>query len=104
RPHQPPIVPFETIIAPAGALSATADDMGRFLRMLMNGGELDGVRILSKARLDEMMAPQSSSPAGYLGLVFIGKKVAGRDTLGHDGETMAFFSHLHLFLAHGAGI
>ncbi len=101
---QPPIAPFETIIAPAGALSATADDMSRFMRMLMNGGELDDVRILSKARLDEMMAPQSSSPAGYLGLVFIGKKIAGRDTLGHDGETMAFFSRLDLFLADGVGI
>jgi hypothetical protein len=104
RSDQPPIMPFETIIAPVGALSATADDMSRFMRMLMNGGEIDGVRILSKARLDEMMTPQSSSPAGYLGLVFIGKKIAGRDTLGHDGETMAFFSHLDLFLADGVGI
>ena len=84
RSDQPPIAPFETILAPAGALSATADDMSRFLRALMNGGELDGVRILPKARLDEMMAPQSSSPAGYLGLVFIGKKIAGRDAIWHE--------------------
>jgi len=28
----------------------------------MNGGELDGVRILPKARLDEMMAPNSRLP------------------------------------------
>ena len=41
-------MPFETILAPAGALSATADDMSRFMRMLMNGGELDGVRILAE--------------------------------------------------------
>jgi CubicO group peptidase (beta-lactamase class C family) len=104
RSDQPPIVPFETIPAPAGALSATADDMSRFLRMLMNGGELDGVRILPKARLDEMMAPQSSSPAGYLGLVFFGKKIAGRNAIGHDGETMAFFSQLDFFPADGVGI
>jgi CubicO group peptidase (beta-lactamase class C family) len=104
RSDQPPIVPFETIIAPAGALSATADDMSRFLRMLMNGGELDGVRILSKARLDEMMTPQSSSPAGYLGLVFFGKKIAGLDAIGHEGETMAFFSDLEIFPAEGVGI
>jgi CubicO group peptidase (beta-lactamase class C family) len=104
RSDKPAIVPFETIIAPAGGLSATADDMGRFLRMLMNGGELDGVRILPKARLDEMMTPQSSSPAGYLGLVFFGKKIAGRDTIGHDGETMAFFSHLDMFPGEGVGI
>jgi CubicO group peptidase (beta-lactamase class C family) len=101
---QPPIAPFETILAPAGALSATADDMSRFLRALMNGGELDGVRILPKARLDEMVAPQSSSPAGHMGLVFIGKKIAGREAIWHNGETMAFFSDLEFFPADGIGI
>jgi CubicO group peptidase (beta-lactamase class C family) len=104
RSDQPPIVPFETILAPAGALSATADDMSRFLRMLMNGGELDGVRILPKMRLDEMMTPQSSSPAGYLGLVFIGRKITGRTAIWHNGETMAFFSDLAFFPADGIGI
>ncbi len=104
RSDQPPIAPFETILAPAGALSATADDMSRFLRALMNGGELDGVRILPKARLDEMMAPNSSSPAGYLGLVFIGRKIAGRAAIWHNGETMAFFSDLEFFPADGIGI
>jgi CubicO group peptidase (beta-lactamase class C family) len=104
RSDQPAIVPFETVLTPAGALSATAADMSRFLRMLMNGGALDGIRILSKARLDEMMAPQSSSPAGYLGLVFIGRKIAGRAAIWHNGETMAFFSDLEFFPADGIGI
>ncbi len=104
RSDQPPIAPFETILAPAGGLSATADDMSRFLRALMNGGELDGVRILPKARLDEMMAPQSQSPAGYLGLVFIGRKIAGRAAIWHNGETMTFFSDLAFFPADGIGI
>src|SRR5882672_9159729 len=29
-----------------GGLASTADDYGRFVRMLLNGGELDGVRVL----------------------------------------------------------
>lgn len=102
-PDMPPLA-FETIVAPAGGLSATGTDIGRFIRALMNGGELDGVRILAKARLDEMMTPQSSTPAGYLGLVFFGGKVADRDAIGHDGETMAFFSDLRIFPAQGIGV
>jgi CubicO group peptidase (beta-lactamase class C family) len=102
-PGKPPLA-FETIVAPAGGLSATGTDMGRFIRALMNGGELDGARILSKARLDEMMAPQSATPAGYLGLVFFGGKVADRDAIGHEGETMAFFSDLRIFPAQGIGV
>ena len=70
----PPLPFFETIVAPAGGLSATAADMGRFVRALMNGGELDGNRILPKARLDEVMAPSHGTPAGYLGLAFHGTK------------------------------
>jgi CubicO group peptidase (beta-lactamase class C family) len=51
----PPLAFFETILAPAGGLSATGTDMGRFIRALMNGGTLDGVRILPQgaARRDD---------------------------------------------------
>jgi CubicO group peptidase (beta-lactamase class C family) len=104
RSSDKPPLPFETIIAPPGALSATAEDMGRFMRALLNGGELDGVRILSKARLDEMMAPQSVTPAGYLGLAFFGTKVGGHRAIGHGGATMTFFSDLKLFPELGIGI
>jgi CubicO group peptidase (beta-lactamase class C family) len=104
RSDTPPLKFFETIVAPAGGLSATGTDIGRFIRALMNGGELDGARILSKARLDEMMAPASATPAGYLGLVFFGSKVADRDAIGHDGETMTFFSELKIFPAQGIGV
>jgi CubicO group peptidase (beta-lactamase class C family) len=105
RSDKPPLAFFETIAAaPAGGLSATADDMGRFIRALINGGELDGIRILSKARLDEMMAPANATPAGYLGLVFFGTKVAGHDSIGHGGATMTFFSDLKFFPEQGVGI
>jgi CubicO group peptidase (beta-lactamase class C family) len=104
RSNTPPLGFFETIVAPAGGLSATGTDMGRFIRALMNGGELDGARILSKARLDEMMASQSSTRVGYLGLVFFGSKVADRDAIGHAGETTTFFSDLKIFPAKGIGI
>jgi CubicO group peptidase (beta-lactamase class C family) len=102
---EPPLRFFETVFpSPAGALSATGADMGRFMRMLMNGGELDGVRVLPKARLDEMMAPAGATPAGYLGLVFFGQKVAGFDTIGHGGATMTFFSSLTIFPEYGIGV
>jgi CubicO group peptidase (beta-lactamase class C family) len=100
----PQLAFFQTIVAPAGALSATGTDMGRFMRALINGGELDGVRILSKARLDEMMAPANATPAGYLGLVFFGVKVAGHDSIGHGGDTTTFFSDLKIFPEQGVGV
>ncbi len=43
----PPLVGL-TIAKPigGGGLASTADDYGRFMRMILNGGELDGVRVL----------------------------------------------------------
>src|SRR5262249_41027450 len=89
---------------PSGGLSATCADMGRFIRALMNGGALDGVRIIPKARLDEMMAPNSSTPAGYLGVVFFGSKVAGHEAIGHKGGMLTFSSDLTIFPGQGGGI
>jgi CubicO group peptidase (beta-lactamase class C family) len=100
----PQLAFFQTIIAPVGGLSTTGADMDRFMRALINGGELDGVRILPKARLDEMMAPGDATPAGYLGLVFFGTKVAGHDSIGHDGDTTTFFSDLQIFPEQGVGV
>jgi len=99
-----PLAFFEIVAAPSGGLSATGTDMGRFIRALMNGGALDGARVLPKARLDEMTAPSSATPAGYLGLAFFGTKVAGHDAIGHEGATMAFFSNLTIFPKHGIGV
>jgi CubicO group peptidase (beta-lactamase class C family) len=44
------------------SISATAADYGRFARMLVNSGELDGVRILSRKTIDLMDA--NHLPAG----------------------------------------
>lgn len=45
---------------PAGGLFSTAADMGRFYAMVANGGELDGVRIVSEKAVKEMTTPVSA--------------------------------------------
>ncbi len=52
-----------TIASPigGGGLASTADDYGRFMRMFLNGGELDGVRILSPATVQAMTSDQTSA-------------------------------------------
>ncbi|NQT17611.1 MAG: beta-lactamase family protein [Planctomycetes bacterium] len=39
---------------PSGGLFSTASDMARFYQMILNGGELDGCRIVSKAAVEQM--------------------------------------------------
>jgi uncharacterized protein YbbC (DUF1343 family)/CubicO group peptidase (beta-lactamase class C family) len=49
-------------VAGHAGLFGTARDLSRFARMLLNGGQLDGVRILSPNTVARMSAP--STPAG----------------------------------------
>lgn len=99
----PPVDYFETIAAaPAGALAATGEDMGRFMRALLNGGKLDGARILPSARLEEMLT--LAEPGAEVGLVFFLRRLGGVDAAGHGGGTQAFFSDLELFRDKGVGV
>ena len=45
------------MVEPAGGLFSTAADMGRFYAMIANGGELDGVRILTEKSVRDMTTP-----------------------------------------------
>ncbi|HEX8980801.1 MAG TPA: serine hydrolase [Parasulfuritortus sp.] len=61
-------------VAGHAGLFATADDLARFARMLLAGGELDGVRILRPASVEAMSQPQS--PAGQARLRGLGWDIA----------------------------
>ena len=74
----------------AGLLS-TARDYSRFLQMLLNGGELDGVRILSPKTVDVMTSNQvgnlfDRSPGVGFGLAFYTVDRAGADGLASVGS------------------
>ncbi len=67
----------------AGLLS-TARDYGRFLQMLLNGGTLDGTRLLSPKTIDVMSTDQLGGLYGNTGMGFgLGFSVAQR--AGADG-------------------
>jgi len=44
---------------PSGGLFSTAADMARFYQAILNGGELDGKRIVSKVAVKKMTSPQT---------------------------------------------
>jgi CubicO group peptidase (beta-lactamase class C family) len=50
-------------VEPAGGLYSTANDLGKFCRMMLNGGELNGRRYISESALKEMTRGQLSPEA-----------------------------------------
>jgi CubicO group peptidase (beta-lactamase class C family) len=56
-------------VIPAAGISATARDIARFYQALLRGGELDGVRVLEAATIEEARRPSSHGELDrFLGL------------------------------------
>ncbi len=75
---------------PAGGLFSTAEDLAKFLRMLLNGGELDGKRYVSAEAIAEMTKKQTRPDVkeGY----GLGWSVGG-NSFGHGG---AYSTDMHV--------
>lgn len=52
-------------VAGHAGLFSSADDLARFARMLLAGGELDGVRVLQAASVAAMTLPQAAHPPAH---------------------------------------
>ena len=78
---------------PSGMLLASAEDGGRFLAALANGGTLDGVQIVSQASLVQMWAPTArvSDTLDY-GLGWFVSQQEGMRAVVHPGELLTMGS------------
>jgi len=92
-------VGFEIFLpAPAGGVSSSAADMGRFALALLNGGELNGHRILQPETLAAMWTPQFRASAALppICMGFYETWRNGLHFIGHDGDLLAFHSRFLL--------
>ena len=70
------------LFSPQGGLRISANGLAKIGRLLLDGGEVDGVRLLSSASVDAMVAPQWSFDGG--------NGVTHEEDTG-DGQNKAFF-------------
>ena len=84
KDHQPTCSDY-----PAGCAHINALDLARFMLMLMNGGSLEGKKILDRKSVDLMATPTGlrNLDGWNQGLGFNGPEdTKGRQVWGHDGE------------------
>ena len=85
------------IVRPSGAMNASAREMARYLRMMINRGTLDGVRLLAPETITRMETPTTTLAAragfayGY-GLGNFTSIVNGHLFHGHNGGITGFAS------------
>jgi len=104
KPDQYTEANYEIIsnFGPAGALAATAHDMARFARALLNGGADGDKRILKKDTLEQILDEGFVHDERFRGMAlgFLERRFGpdGFDNFGHDGGTPFFASHFGLSL------
>jgi len=88
-----PIKGAKAFFSGGAGLSSTAKDYATFLQMYLNGGELNGVRILSRTTVQSIMGNQTSDlfggPSRYYGLAFGVTTQQGQD-MGGNGSKGTF--------------
>ena len=92
---------------PAGGASSTASDMGRYMRMLLRGGELDGTQVLTPAQYARLTAEplfRNAPQVGGFSYGFFDSRIGGLRVLGHGGATSWFHSMLSVAPDAGVGI
>lgn len=91
----------------AGDISTTAADMGRFMIALLDGGELEGKRVLDQKLFSEFMDPDQNRwhPAlPGMGFIIYESLVNGRRSMGHIGGQDGFYTVMNLFPESSVGI
>lgn len=98
-------------IPAAGSIVASANQMTRYLSMLLGKGTIDGIHILSPETFEKMLQPQNSAnplDRGLsMGLSFILTDPAlawAGPLFWHNGATIAFKSHLEVLPEHGLAV
>jgi CubicO group peptidase (beta-lactamase class C family) len=98
-----PSEPFEYVVPwPAGSLSATGSDMGRFMIAHLNAGA--GLLKPETARLMQDYRAPGIVGLNRMALGFCEQSVLGHRAIGHGGDTTMFHSNLALFPDAGFGI
>jgi CubicO group peptidase (beta-lactamase class C family) len=98
--------PFEVVQAvPAGSGSSTATDMARFMLAHLQGGQLDGARILKPETVEMMHTRQFENlpTMDAMCVEFYEENRNGHRVISHAGDTQYFHSDLHLVTDAGVG-
>jgi len=96
-----PLVSDE-VNGPAGGISSTINDMTRYLRLQLNGGNLDGMQIINSSALNETHTAQNILASGNTGLSAYGfgwdiTYKDGRVVVEHGGDLISGVSTYMMF-------
>ncbi|MFC7136098.1 serine hydrolase [Halobaculum litoreum] len=79
-------VPTRELSRPAGGLFASVDHLGRYARLFLNEGTLDGREVVSPATAAALTEGRVDTPSGPYGYGWRTREACGHDLVGHSGS------------------
>ncbi len=101
------IVPLDYVRSSPGiAMVTTAEDMGRLMQSLLNGGQFNGMQVLKAETTETLLTRQAAAHTYSRGksYAFSENRLGGRQVLNHDGNGIGFGSRMILVPEHDLGI
>jgi len=95
---------FERDRLPSAALMSTANDLGRFMRMQLRGGELDGVRVASDLSMAEMHRAQVRGEGFAYAMGWRLSNIGGAAAVHHGGILPNYRGKMVMLPGRGVGI
>lgn len=105
--HFVPVAPYAFDHPGASAIVSSVNDLARFVRMHLNEGALDGVRVLSPAAVREMQRRTSTRPGRSgqgTGVGWGVDSVRGHRSISHTGGMPGVATLVRLFPDEGYGV
>lgn len=98
---------FEYVsVAPAGSISASANDMAKFMLAHLQGGRYDGAQLMQPETAEQMHDALFRHDPRVNGIAhgFIMQTINAQELIGHGGDTFWFHTELALLPEHGLGV
>ncbi len=106
-----PIRKIDSTMHAAGGLGASAEDLGRWIALHLNGGEFDGVRLVSHASIDAILTKETEPKTSFfrfgrpeMGLGWY-RGIYNRELLAHHfGSYVGAHAHVSFMPEHDIGV
>ena len=97
-------VPVRELSRPAGGLFASVEGLGRYARMLLNDGSLDGRTVVSQESVATLVEGRVDTPGGPYGFGWRTRESCGRELVGHSGSIAVSTAYVGFSPEAGLGI
>ncbi|QZP36826.1 serine hydrolase [Halobaculum magnesiiphilum] len=97
-------VPVRELSRPAGGLFASVEGLGRYARLLLNDGSLDGREVVSPESVAALTEGRVDTPGGPYGFGWRTRESCGRELVGHSGSIAVSTAYVGFSPEAGIGV